>query len=202
VLSRGFSGFRRPQPPREIPEGQYYETGFPVLTYGPTERVSQADWKLTIDLGEDGFKSWTWDDLMAMPQTDIHTDIHCVTKWSMLDSDWKGVDLDVFFEQAGLGENIAGDYLMIRSFGGYTTNLPVADVRGGKAYIVHEFDGEPITPEHGGPVRMIVPHLYFWKSAKWVESIRFMDEDAPGFWEANGYHMYGDPWKEQRYWGD
>jgi DMSO/TMAO reductase YedYZ molybdopterin-dependent catalytic subunit len=194
VLSRGFSGFRRPQPPREIPEGQYYETGFPVLTYGPTERVSQADWKLTIDLGEGGFKSWTWDDLMAMPQTDIHTDIHCVTKWSMLDSDWKGVDLDVFFEQAGLGENIAEDYLM--------TNLPVADVRGGKAYIVHEFDGEPITPEHGGPVRMIVPHLYFWKSAKWVESIRFMDEDAPGFWEANGYHMYGDPWKEQRYWGD
>ena len=202
MLSRGFSGFRRPQPPREIPSGQYYETGFPVLTYGPTEKVPLDEWKFTINLGEDGSKSWNWDDLMAMPQTEIHTDIHCVTKWSMLDSDWKGVDLDVFFEQVGLGDDIDEDYLMVRSFGGYTTNLPVADVRDGKAFIVHEFDGKGITMEHGGPVRMIVPHLYFWKSAKWVESIRFMDEDAPGFWEANGYHMYGDPWKEQRYWGD
>ena len=173
-----------------------------MLTYGPTEKVPQDEWKFTINLGEDGSKSWNWDDLMAMPPTEIHTDLHCVTKWSMLDSDWKGVDLDVFFEQVGLGDDIDEDYLMVRSFGGYTTNLPVADVRDGKAFIVHEFDGKGITMEHGGPVRMIVPHLYFWKSAKWVESIRFMDEDAPGFWEANGYHMYGDPWKEQRYWGD
>ncbi|MFP6569441.1 MAG: molybdopterin-dependent oxidoreductase [Dehalococcoidia bacterium] len=202
MLSRGFSGFRRPQPPREIPSGQYYETGFPVLTYGPTERVSHQDWAFTMELPEGELKSWNWDDLLAMPQTDIHTDIHCVTKWSMLDSDWKGVDMDVFFDQAGVGPEMSRHYLMVRSFGGYTTNLPVADVRGGKAFIVHEFDGEPITQEHGGPVRMIVPHLYFWKSAKWVESIRFMKEDAPGFWETNGYHMYGDPWKEQRYWGD
>ena len=180
MLNRGFSAFRRPQPPREIPAGQYYETGFPVLTYGPTERVSQTDWKFTIDLGEGGFKSWTWDDLMAMPQPDIHTDIHCVTKWSKLDTDWRGVTIDTLFEDAGIARPTG--FVMAFCDGGYTTNLPVDDIVDGKG--------------------LLVPHLYLWKSAKWVRGLKLMEQDVPGFWEGYGYHMYGDPWREQRYTND
>ena len=135
--------------------------------------------------------------MMALPQTDIHTDIHCVTKWSKLDTDWRGVTIDDFLADAGITD--PPDFLMAYSDGGYTTNLPTADVIDGKGMIAHTYDGAPLEPSHGGPVRMIVPHLYFWKSAKWVRGIRFMDSDAPGFWEAYGYHMYGDPWREQRY---
>ncbi len=135
---------------------------------------------------------------MNLPQTDLHTDIHCVTKWSKLDTDWRGVTIDDFLEAAGLEEPPA-EYAMAWSDGGYTTNLPTEDIVDGKAMLAHTFDSEPLEPAHGGPVRMIVPHLYFWKSAKWVRGLRFMDRDTPGFWEAYGYHMYGDPWREQRY---
>jgi DMSO/TMAO reductase YedYZ molybdopterin-dependent catalytic subunit len=138
--------------------------------------------------------------MQALPQHDIVVDIHCVTKWSMLGSRWRGVSIDTFFEAAGI-EPPEG-YVMAYCYGGYTTNLPMSDVRGGKAYVAWEFNGEPLEPKHGGPARLLVPHLYFWKSAKWVRGLRLIDSDAPGFWEQAGYHMRGDPWKEERYWGD
>jgi DMSO/TMAO reductase YedYZ molybdopterin-dependent catalytic subunit len=136
---------------------------------------------------------------MAFPTEEFTTDLHCVTKWSKLDSEWKGISFDTLLEAAG---EVTEDYVMIGSYGGYTTNLPLDDVTGGKAWLALEFEGEPLEPNHGGPARLLVPHLYLWKSAKWVTSIELMDTDAPGFWEASGYHMRGDPWGEERYWGD
>jgi DMSO/TMAO reductase YedYZ molybdopterin-dependent catalytic subunit len=128
----------------------------------------------------------------------VTKDIHCVTKWSKLDTTWKGVSLDFLLE----GVETSATHLMAQSYGGYTTNLPLADVTGGKAWIAIGYDNEPLPPEHGGPARLLVPHLYFWKSAKWVRGIELMNGDRRGFWERNGYHDYGDPWREQRYWGD
>jgi DMSO/TMAO reductase YedYZ molybdopterin-dependent catalytic subunit len=125
-------------------------------------------------------------------------DIHCVTKWSKLDTSWRGVSVDALMQ----GVKTAADYVLVHSDGGYTTNLPLRDLMGGKAWIASEFDGQPLDPEHGGPARLLVPHLYFWKSAKWVRGFSLRREDQPGFWESNGYHMYGDPWREQRYSGD
>ena len=128
-------------------------------------------------------------------------DIHCVTRWSKLDTEWRGVTVDRIFAAAGLDEPPAA-FVMAFCDGGYTTNLPVEDLLDGKALVVWEFEGEPLDPEHGGPARLLVPHLYFWKSAKWIRGLRFMDDNDPGFWEVNGYHSYGDPWREQRYDGD
>jgi len=125
----------------------------------------------------------------------ITTDIHCVTTWSKLGSKWRGVSVDTLFEQVPTSAR----FVMAHSYGGYTTNLPMEDIRNGKAWIALEYDDLPLEPEHGGPARLLVPHLYLWKSAKWIRGFRLMDADAPGFWEQNGYHMYGDPWKEQRY---
>jgi DMSO/TMAO reductase YedYZ molybdopterin-dependent catalytic subunit len=203
MLTRGFFGSQRPQPPREIPPGQYYETGFPTLTVGPTPRIDTADWSFELSRGvgpgASPVATWDWNALMAMPQEEIRTDLHCVTKWSKLDTHWKGVSFDKILEAAG---DLTEEYVMISSYGGYTTNLPLDDVTDGKAWIAWEFEGEPLDPGHGGPARMLVPHLYLWKSAKWVNGVRLMDEDSPGFWEAAGYHMRGDPWHEERYWGD
>ena len=202
IITRGFFGRRRPEEEDEnagrVPPGQYVDRGFPVLSAGPTPRVDTATWTFRIDYNGEDIGVWDWDQMMALPQTDIHTDIHCVTKWSKLDTDWQGVLIDDFLADAGLDEPPA-DFLMAYSDGGYTTNLPTADVIDGKGFLGHTFDGAPLEASHGGPIRMVVPHLYFWKSAKWVRGIRFMDSDAPGFWEAYGYHMYGDPWREQRY---
>lgn len=127
--------------------------------------------------------------------------IHCVTTWSKLDTHWRGVSFETLLEVAGLAE-APGDYVMAQCEGDYTTNVPVEDLIDGKAMVATHYEGEPLVPEHGGPARLLVPHLYFWKSAKWVRSLRFMPTDEPGFWEENGYHMYGDPWQEQRYAGD
>ncbi len=184
-----------------MPPGQYLEDGFPVLSAGPTPRVDLATWDFTLQVDGETLGNWNWEQLQKLPATDMHVDIHCVTKWSKQDTDWRGVTIDDLFESAGITES-PGDYVMAYSDGGYTTNLPTEDILDGKALIAYEYDGEPIEPGHGGPVRMFVPHLYFWKSAKWIRGLRFMDEDAPGFWEAYGYHMYGAPWKEQRYAGD
>ncbi|MCH8230344.1 MAG: sulfite oxidase-like oxidoreductase [Chloroflexi bacterium] len=208
MINNRFFGRRRPEPPRPIPPGQYLEDGFPVLSAGPTPRVDTATWEFTIqsstangsDGGSETLGSWDWDALNALPQTDFHTDIHCVTKWSKLDTNWRGVTIDTLFEDAGITD--PDDFVMAFCDGGYTTNLPVEDIIGGKGLLAHTYDGEPLAPEHGGPVRLLVPHLYFWKSAKWVRGLKFMDEDAPGFWEGYGYNMYGDPWREQRYTGD
>jgi DMSO/TMAO reductase YedYZ molybdopterin-dependent catalytic subunit len=141
---------------------------------------------------------WTWEQFRALPSEEITRDIHCVTKWSKLDTVWRGVSVDTLLHEV----ETSADYAMQFSDGGYTTNVPLEDLTGGRAWVVFEYDGEPLAPEHGGPARMLVPHLYFWKSAKWVRGLRLMAADEPGFWEINGYHDYGDPWREQRYWGD
>ena len=201
MTTRGFFGRRRETPPRPIPPGQYLERGFPVLTAGPTQRVPLEQWAFTL-VGVEGepLAQWNWEQFRALPETEIHTDIHCVTKWSKLDTTWKGVTIDDLLAAAGVAD--PAPYIMAFSYGGYTTNLPTWDVVDGRGMVAFEFDGKPIAPEHGGPARLVVPHLYFWKSAKWLRGIHFMPEDQPGFWEQYGYHMYGDPWKEQRYWGD
>jgi DMSO/TMAO reductase YedYZ molybdopterin-dependent catalytic subunit len=200
LINNKFFGRRRPEPPRPIPPGQYLEDDFPVLSAGPTPRVDTATWEFSIEIEGNTVGSWTWDALNALPQTDLHTDLHCVTKWSKQDTDWRGVTIDTLLKDAGA--DAPAGFVMAHCDGGYTTNVPAADVIDGKGLLVHTYDGEPLAPEHGGPVRLLIPHLYLWKSAKWIRSLKFMDQDAPGFWERYGYHMYGDPWREQRYTGD
>jgi len=201
MVSRGFFGRSRPQPPRPIPPGQYLERGFPVLSAGPTPRTPLERWTFSLEsCGGENLASWNWAEILALPQTEITVDIHCVTKWSKLDTTWRGVAIDTLLESAGI--NPPGSYVMAFCDGGYTTNLPVADLVQGRGMVALEHDGQPLEPAHGGPARLLVPHLYFWKSAKWVRGLRFMATDQPGFWERYGYHMYGDPWREQRYSGD
>jgi DMSO/TMAO reductase YedYZ molybdopterin-dependent catalytic subunit len=197
-ISRGFEGRRRDDADsNRVPPGQYVTDDFPVLSAGPTPHGSLDTWSFEIVGGSEA-KGWSWKEFLALPSETVTADIHCVTRWSKLDTDWEGVSVDTLLEQV---EHDAA-YLLAFCDGGYTTNLPIDDVTGGKAWIVHTYDGEPLDAEHGGPARLLVPHLYFWKSAKWVRGFRLVDEDEPGFWESNGYHLYGDPWQEQRYWGD
>ena len=195
VFSRGFGARRRESDPR-IPPGQYLTDDFPVLSAGPTPQIETDEWTFAIRTEAGALTSWTWDEFMALPIDDVETDIHCVTRWSKLGTSWRGVSIDTLLD---LVETDA-DYAMAHSYGGYTTNVPMEDLRGGKAWVAFEFDGEPLDPEHGGPARLLVPHLYFWKSAKWVRALTLMEDDAPGFWEQNGYNMHGDPWTEERYW--
>jgi DMSO/TMAO reductase YedYZ molybdopterin-dependent catalytic subunit len=194
VVSRGFGGNRRESDPN-LPPGQYLTEDFPVLSAGPTPVVEIEDWNFTVQT-ELGAKRWTWDELHALGVEDVHTDIHCVTRWSKLATNWRGISLDKIFDEV----ETSRDFVMEYSYGGYTTNVPLEDLLDGKAWIVSEFEGEPLDPEHGGPARLLVPHLYFWKSAKWIRGLIMNDNDEPGFWEQNGYNMYGDPWSEQRYW--
>jgi DMSO/TMAO reductase YedYZ molybdopterin-dependent catalytic subunit len=195
VFSRGFGARRRESDPR-LPPGQYLTEDFPVLSAGPTPRIDTGEWRFSIRTEKDLVTTWTWDQFLALPIEDVSTDIHCVTRWSKLGTSWRGVSLDTLF--AGIDSDLA--YAMVHSYGGYTTNLPLGDLLGGRAWIAHEFDGRPLAPEHGGPARLLVPHLYFWKSAKWVQGIVLQRRDDPGFWEQNGYHIHGDPWAEERYW--
>ena len=198
-ISRGFRGRRRDDAPSDrVPPGQYVTDDFPVLSAGPTPHTSLDDWDLTITGEVNGLRRWSWDEFRALPSEPITVDIHCVTKWSKLDSEWEGVPIDTLLD----GVDTTAEYVVAFCDGGYTTNLPLEDLTEGKAWIAFAFDGEPLDPEHGGPARLLVPHLYFWKSAKWVRGLRLVATDEPGFWEQNGYHNYGDPWKEQRYWGD
>jgi DMSO/TMAO reductase YedYZ molybdopterin-dependent catalytic subunit len=198
-ISRGFRGRRRDDAPSDrVPPGQYVTDDFPVLSAGPTPHTSLDEWDLTITGEVDGLRRWSWDEFRALPSEPVTVDIHCVTKWSKLDSEWEGVSLDTLLD----GVDTSAEFVVAFCDGGYTTNLPLDDLTEGKAWIAFAFDGEPLDPEHGGPARLLVPHLYFWKSAKWVRGLRLSATDEPGFWEQNGYHNYGDPWKEQRYWGD
>src|SRR3990170_4318821 len=178
-FSRGFRGRRVDVDPARVPPGQYVTRDFPVLSAGPTPRTPLDEWSLTINGAVEEPVSWPWEEFTALPSESVTVDIHCVTKWSKLDSTWTGVPIDTLLERV---KTDAG-YVTAWCDGGYTTNLP-------------------LEPEHGGPARLLVPHLYFWKSAKWVRGLELRDDDEPGFWEAYGYHNYGDPWKEQRYWGD
>jgi len=199
-VSRGFEGNRRtPEELAErLPPGQYAEPCFPVLTAGPTPEVDTGEWRFRIDGMVAESQEWSWEEFRALPFETVPCDIHCVTSWSKLGTSFGGVSLDTLLEPA----EPLGAFAMAHSYGGYTTNLPIEDITDGKAWIVYEFDGDDLESEHGGPARLLVPHLYFWKSAKWVRGLQFMEDDEPGFWETLGYHDRGDPWLEQRYQGD
>jgi DMSO/TMAO reductase YedYZ molybdopterin-dependent catalytic subunit len=201
-VSRGFTGRRRaPEDLAErVPPGQYVEEDFPVLTAGPTPEVGtgEGEWSLRVDGDVAHEREWSWAEFNELPFEQVPCDIHCVTSWSKLGTSFGGVSLDWLLEAV----EPLGAYVMAYSHGGYTTNLEIEDLSDGRAWIVTEHEGDPLPREHGGPARLLVPHLYFWKSAKWIAGLRVMDHDEPGFWEANGYHNRGDPWKEERYWTD
>lgn len=198
MITRGFTRRRAvPDQADRVPPGQHLVPDFPVLSAGPTPRVDLATWRLTIRVGPRPVIAWTWDEFLALPQTRYTRDIHCVTTWSRLDTEWEGVLVDDLLAAAGL-EAPTG-FVLAHSYDGYSTNVPTADLVGGKAMVAHRFGGSPLEPDHGGPARLVVPHLYFWKSAKWLSSLQFTPRDEAGFWELRGYHMYGDPWREQRF---
>ena len=201
-VSRGFVGRRPVQAQAQrIPPGQYVTLDFPILSAGPTPHTPLEQWSFALQHGERRLAEWNWAQFLSLPQATRTTDIHCVTKWSKFDTVWEGVTFDALLAAAGL-ERAPARYVMAYCDGGYTTNVPVADLVNSQAMVATRFGGEMLAPGHGGPARLLVPHLYFWKSAKWVRGLSFIEEDRPGFWESLGYHMYGDPWKEQRYAGD
>jgi DMSO/TMAO reductase YedYZ molybdopterin-dependent catalytic subunit len=197
VTTRGFHG-QEPSTTHKLPPGQHESRGFPVLSAGPTPQIPLDRWQFTITTEHAKTHAWSWPQFLGLPQVEVRADIHCVTKWSKFDTLWRGVAIDTLLGSV----DTSAAYVTVRSYGGYTTNLPIADVRGGRAWIVHEYDGRPLAPEHGGPARLLVPHLYFWKSAKWISGLTLTTKDHPGFWEELGYNNYGDPWREQRYTGD
>jgi DMSO/TMAO reductase YedYZ molybdopterin-dependent catalytic subunit len=198
MSTRGFFRRRSEGPDGRLPPGQYVERGFPVLSAGPTPRTPLSEWTFSIVGEVDQERSWTWEEFQALPKETPTVDIHCVTTWSKFDTEWEGVSVDTLLE----GIEPLGGYVTAFCDGGYTTNLPVEDITGGRAWVVYGYDGDDLEPEHGGPARLLVPHLYLWKSAKWVRGLQFMEDDEPGFWETLGYHDRGDPWLEQRYQGD
>jgi len=201
-ISRGFRSGRQEQTLKDrVPPGQYVTKDFPVLSAGPTPQSNLENWSLALQLGGTLLGKWNWAEFEALPQTKVKRDIHCVTKWSKLNTTWKGVTFDGLLRAIGLTEP-PEPYIMAHCDGGYTTNVAVEDLVDGKGMIVTRYEGLPIPPAHGGPARLFVAHLYFWKSAKWVRRLRFMKSDEHGFWESLGYHNHGDPWKEQRYDGD
>jgi DMSO/TMAO reductase YedYZ molybdopterin-dependent catalytic subunit len=173
-----------------------------VLSAGPTPRISLATWDFTIRGSGASEARWTWDEFQTLPHETVTADIHCVTKWSKLDTVWEGVSVDALLTEAAARGVESAPYVLAFSDGGYTTNLPLADLAGGKAWVAVKYGGMPLAPEHGGPARLLVPHLYFWKSAKWVRRVHLMEREQAGFWESFGYHNYGDPWREQRYTSD
>jgi DMSO/TMAO reductase YedYZ molybdopterin-dependent catalytic subunit len=168
-----------------------------VLSAGPTPRVALDTWRFTLRVGPKPVKQWSWDEFNRLPMSAITRDIHCVTTWSKFDTAWEGVSIDDLLADAGLEPPTP--WLLAHSSDDYTTNVPVKDLVGGRGMVALAYEGKPIPADHGGPARLLVPHLYFWKSAKWVNGLQFTQKDEAGFWELRGYHMYGDPWQEQRY---
>jgi DMSO/TMAO reductase YedYZ molybdopterin-dependent catalytic subunit len=202
-ISRGFVGRPRSgdaDAESRTPPGQYITDDFPVLSAGPTPVIGLDTWSFTIDGLVRAPMTWSWDAFRKLPAGEWTVDISCVTKWTKLDTRWTGVRVDSLLEHVELDPG--AQFVIAQSVEGYTTNLPLADLLNGQAFVAYGYDGASLEPEHGGPARLVVPHLYFWKSAKWVRGLRLQAADEPGFWETNGYHNYGDPWREQRYWGD
>lgn len=195
MATRGFTG--RPDRSIDLPPGQHLVSDFPVLSAGPTPRIDTDKWTFTLKDGVRPVKNWTWAEFNALPQSRMTRDIHCVTTWSKLNTAWEGVLIDDILADASI-EPPTG-FTLAHSYDGYTTNVPTADLVAGKAMVALRYEGKPITPDHGGPARLLVPHLYFWKSAKWLKGLQFTQRDELGFWELRGYHRYGDPWREQRY---
>jgi DMSO/TMAO reductase YedYZ molybdopterin-dependent catalytic subunit len=201
MATRGFTGRRTPEDlAARIPPGQALTSDFPVLSAGRTPRIKLEDWKFTLKVGPRPVFTWDWEAFDALPKTAFTRDIHCVTTWSKLDTQWEGVTIDDLLAAAGV--EAATPFVLAHGFDGYSTNVPTADLVGSKAMIATTYDGKPLAPDHGGPARLLVPHLYLWKSAKWVSGLQFTEVDTAGFWELRGYHMYGDPWREQRYHDD
>ena len=200
-FTRGFQGRSHAERDPRLPPGQY-DTGstWPVLTAEATPRMSTDQWTFTIEGLVENETTWTWDEMHALPQSVYDGAIHCVTTWSKFDMHWDGVSLDTLLAIAR--PMVAATHVVAFTHSGYTTNLPLDDVMGGKAWVAWAADGEPLSADHGGPARLLVPHLYFWKSAKFIAGLRLLDHNAPGFWERNGYHDHGDPWTEERYQGD
>jgi DMSO/TMAO reductase YedYZ molybdopterin-dependent catalytic subunit len=180
-----------------LPPGQYETRDFPVLSLGPTPDIDIKNWKLEVTGLVEKPMSWTWEDINKLPKTEVKKDIHCVTKWSKFDTNWEGISLDHIIDLVKVSETAT--HLIAHSYDGYTTNIPMEDITNGQAWVATAYEGDTIEDAHGGPARLLVPHLYFWKSAKWLNKLEFVDADKPGFWETRGYHNYGDPWKEQRY---
>ncbi len=201
MVTRGFIGRQADDhDPARVPPGQHLVNDFPVLTAGPTPQVSPEDWTFALKVGPRPIKSWTWTEFNALPQTKMTRDIHCVTSWSKLNTAWEGVTVDDILADAGLVAPTG--FVLAHSHDGYSTNVPLVDLSSGKAMVALKYEGGPLPRDHGGPARLLVPHLYFWKSAKWVNGLQFTERDEAGFWELRGYHIYGDPWREQRYTND
>ncbi len=202
-ISRGFLGKRREPDTAKanrIPPGQYLTNDFPVLSAGPTPHTPLAKWSFAVDGLVKQPVKWTWDEFQKLPTQSYVVDISCVTKWTKLDTQWKGVSVDTLFEHVELDPKAM--FVIAYAEQGYTTNIPLPDLINGQAFIATEYDGKPLAPEHGGPARLVVPHLYLWKSAKWVRGLRLVERDQPGFWESAGYNNHGDPWRSERYSGD
>jgi len=199
VFTRGFRGRRRPEAGAELPPGQYVTDDFPVFSAGPTPHTPLDRWTFAVVGVRGQTLEWTWDEFLAIGSERFVTDIHCVTRWSKLGTVWRGVPVDALLADVELR---GARFVTAFCDGGYTTNLALDDVTGGRAWVAYEFDDKPLEPEHGFPARLLVPHLYLWKSAKWVRGLRLMENDERGFWEQLGYHDRGDPWTEQRHWGD
>ncbi len=180
-----------------VPPGQRVTDGWPVLTYGNAPRVDQKDWRFGVTGLVEEDVSFTWDEFLALPQVTIVSDIHCVTHWSKFDNEWRGVAFSELLKR--VRPKPEARFAMAHCYGGYTTNVPLADLQGDDVLLAHAHNGQPLAPEHGGPLRLVVPRLYFWQSAKWARGLVFMAEDRPGFWEMYGYHLRGDPWQEERY---
>ena len=197
IFTRGFRGRKRDSS-GQLPPGQYLTSDFPVLSAGPTPRIPPDAWEFLIATEQRESHRWSWAEFMALPAESVTVDVHCVTRWSKLNTVWRGVSLDTLLADI----ETEADFALAHSYGGYSTNLPLEDLLDGKAWVAYEYEGEELASAHGGPARLLVPHLYFWKSAKWVRGLELMPQDSPGFWEQLGYHDYGDPWREQRYQGD
>ena len=199
-VSRGFRRRHGPDPEASdrLPPGQHVVDDFPVLSTGPTPHMPLDQWSLEIVGVVDEPRRWGWEEFRALPSEIFTADIHCVTSWSKLGTVWEGVSVDTLVD----GLDTTAEYVTAICDGGYETNLPLEDMVDGKAWIAFGYDGASLEPEHGGPARLLVPHLYLWKSAKWVRTLVLSEDDSPGFWETHGYHNRGDPWLEQRYSGD
>jgi DMSO/TMAO reductase YedYZ molybdopterin-dependent catalytic subunit len=178
------------------PPGQALTERFPVMTYGATPRIDAKSVEVKV-WGLADETVFSWDDLMALPQVTLTNDIHCVTHWSKLDVSWTGVLVQDVMAKIKLQPGAS--HVLIHCYGGYTTNLPLEDFNRPENLFAHSLEGQPLPVEHGGPLRLVIPHLYIWKSAKWVNGLQFLNRDELGFWERNGYHDRGDPWKEERY---
>ena len=201
MATRGFTR-RRPggEQSDRIPPGQHLVESFPVLTAGPTPRVDTSVWEFAVKVSSTTVKLRNLREFNALPKTTMTSDIHCVTSWTKLDTVWEGVLVEDILADAGLDRPT--DFVSAHCYDKYSTNVPLADLLSRKAMVAINFAGKPLARDHGGPARLLVPHLYFWKSAKWVNSLQFTTSDEPGFWERHGYHIYGDPWREQRHSND